>query len=978
MPLEKQNLNLNFAQGLDTKNDPFQVKPGKMLTLQNTVFSKGGLLTKRNGFGPLTSLPDTSFTDINTYEGNLIAVGNSFQFYNNQTLTWVNKGLFQPMDVQVVPMVRNSSDQITVDTAVAPNGLALTLYTNLLPSSPSAPFYQIVDSVTGHIIVPSVALPAGTGSQLAVQVLGSNFIVLFTNATGLQYIAIPIATPASPGAATTLIANVKVIGFSVFDAIVNGTTLYAAALLVSGTDIGYQALNSNLTLGGNANSTVATPLGIAMVADTTTGRVWAVWWDSVDSIIHTVNFNANMTVNLGRRSISPATPLVGNVTGAATGGVLTAFWDTSFGANSVLSSATISESGTISAVSVVARFSAVAGKAFFFAPTNTTYLLVSSGGPLQRVYYLEDVTGNIVAELAYQNAGTSGINNLPNIYINGNTVQMGYLVADQIQPINRAQGGSGTGVYAMHGINLVSFTFSNRNLTFNEIAGDHHFTGGFVWMYDGVKPVEHGFFQYPEGATAVNAAGGSQTAQQYYYYITYEWTDAAGNILRSAPSIPLAVTGAAASKTTLTIPTLRATYKRGANPVRIVIYRWSADQQIAYQVTNFNAPLLNDPTVDTVSFIDSQADSSIIGNLILYTTGGVVENISAPAAAASTLFKSRLFIVSAENRNLLWFSKQIIDKVPVEFSDLFTIFVPPTIGAQGNTGPIITISVMDDKLIVFKRNAIYYITGNGPDNTGANNDFSDPIFITGTVGCTNIKSVVLTPIGLIFQSDKGIWLLGRDLQTQYIGAPVEAFNSANVLSAQTILGVNQIRLTLDTGVTLMYDYFFEQWGSFVNIPGISTTIYQNKQTYLSTNGQSVFQETPGAYLDGTNPVLIKFATAWINLAGIQGFERAYFFQLLATWLSPHKLKIEIAYDYDPLVNQITTITPDNVLSITALEYWRIFLNRQKCQAFQVTVTESFDPAQGPAAGAGFTMSGMNLVVAAKKGRRTDAAKYSAS
>ena len=74
---------------------------------------------------------------------------------------------------------------------------------------------------------------------------------------------------------------------------------------------------------------------------------------------------------------------------------------------------------------------------------------------------------------------------------------------------------------------------------------------------------------------------------------------------------------------------------------------------------------------------------------------------------------------------------------------------------------------MDDKLIIFKKDAIYYITGTGPDNTGANGTFSDATFITSTVGCANPSSIVLMPNGIMFQSDKGIWLLDRQLGTTY-------------------------------------------------------------------------------------------------------------------------------------------------------------------------------------------------------------------
>jgi hypothetical protein len=289
---------------------------------------------------------------------------------------------------------------------------------------------------------------------------------------------------------------------------------------------------------------------------------------------------------------------------------------------------------------------------------------------------------------------------------------------------------------------------------------------------------------------------------------------------------------------------------------------------------------------------------------------------------------------------------------------------------------------MDDKLIMFKKNAIYYLTGDGPDNTGANSDYGDPVFVTSVVGCTNQASIVLTPNGLMFQSDKGIWLLGRDLSTQYIGAPAEAYNSSTVLSAINIPATNQVRFTLDSGVTLMWDHYYGQWGTFAGVPAVSSTVYQGLHTYLNSNGL-VFQETPGAFLDDTSPVLIKVKTAWIQLSGLQGYQRAWYFFLLGKYLSPHKLTVQIAMDYDPSVIQATTITPSNFSAAFGLdtpfgnaspfggpspvEQYRINLARQKCQSIQVTLLETFDPSHGVPAGAGLTLSGMNFVVGLKKG-----------
>ena len=191
-------------------------------------------------------------------------------------------------------------------------------------------------------------------------------------------------------------------------------------------------------------------------------------------------------------------------------------------------------------------------------------------------------------------------------------------------------------------------------------------------------PVEQNFFLYPDSIeVAGSGTSGSMSAQQYYYQATYEWTDNQGNAYRSAPSIPVTVTLTSDTSVLINIPTLRLTYKT-ANPVKTVIYRWSVAQQVYYQVTSITAPLLNNTTVDQVSYTDTASDATILGNNIIYTNGGVVEDTNGPASNIFTLFDTRFWLVDAEDPNLLWFSKQVIENTPVEMSDLFTFYVAPT------------------------------------------------------------------------------------------------------------------------------------------------------------------------------------------------------------------------------------------------------------------------------------------------------------
>jgi hypothetical protein len=573
-----------------------------------------------------------------------------------------------------------------------------------------------------------------------------------------------------------------------------------------------------------------------------------------------------------------------------------------------------------------------------------------------------------------------------------------YLANDFLATVNKGTnlpaGTPSNAIYTQTGVNLATFSINTIGQYSSEIASALHLTGGQLWEYDGVRPVEHGFQVWPENtAVTTSPTGGMIGAGTYYYQFTYEWTDNAGNLHRSAPSIPIVITTTGStSSNTLYVPTLRLTYKVAPNPVRIVGYRWSVAQQVYYQFTSLTSPTINNPAVDLVTIVDTLSDAEILGNVILYTTGGVIEDIAAPASVASALFNNRLFLIDAEDRNLLWFSKQVIEAVPVEMSDLLTLYVAPTTGAQGSTGPMTALAAMDDKLIVFKANAIYYINGTGPDNTGANSTFSDAIFITSAVGCPNPSSIVLMPNGLMFQSDKGIWLLGRDLSTTYIGAPVETYNSETVMSAQAIPATNQVRFVLSSNLTLMYDYFFNQWGTFTNKFAISSTLYNSTDTYLNSFG-NVYQEKANTYLDGSDPVLMSVTTGWINAAGLQGYERFYFANLLGTYFTPFKLNVLLAYDYNiGAPEQQIVVAPDNYVANWGGEaLWgsgpawggegqvfsaRLFPQKQKCQSFQVTINEQYDNSFGTSPGAGLSLSGLALIIGVKRGYRTQSAAKS--
>lgn len=1169
----KQAIDISFAQGLDTKTDAKRVPIGKFLKLVNMIFDVGQRLTKRNGYGNIPSLPDSSSTYLTTYKDNLTAVGTKITALNASNGSWVQKGSIQPLSLSTLPLLRNNLNQTSCDSVIAPNGLICTAYIE----NNGGVFtnkYVIANSITGqNIIAPSI-IPVTSGTVsggMRVFFIQNNFLIVFTNTVSgtpnLQYIRINSNNPISVST-NTVIASSNVPSSTVsWDGVVAGNTFYVA-YDISGPNVEIKSLNSSFVLssaiqiGSGYKSTM-----MSVTADITgpSPFIYVSFYDSSATNAYTALLDQNINVLMNPVQIFSSVAAL-NLTSAAQNGSCKIFWEVSnayvwdnsiptnfinsriiipqsstflsvfsSGASSItVSSAaglvngmvlvdnstpaniqagtTFTVSGTtltlshntagnsastpgdtlaaatLSSVATIIRSVGLASKAFII--NKVIYFLSAYSSPYQPTYFL--VNGNdslssspiVIAKLAYENGGGYLTTGLPSVTVTESLAQVPYLFKDLISAVNKgtavAAGTQVNGIYSQTGINLANFLFGTQGLDTAEIGNDLHLSGGFLSMYDGQIPVEHNFFLWPDtdqnnptdtaawtedssvSHTATFASGSNQVAvnsasgvvvgmsisdstnptyipagtiitainnlnltisnntihagsgdtvvihgniaskpdgatntNAYFYQFTYEWTDNQGNAFRSAPSIPVPVTttsGTNLGLISLNIPMLRLTYKI-ASPVKIVIYRWSIAQPIYYQITSITSPILNDTTIDSViNYPDVLSDAQILGNNILYTTGGVVEDVNAPASNIMTLFDNRLWLVDAEDPNLLWFSKEVIESTPVEMSDLFTFYVAPTTAAQGPTGPITAANPMDDKLCLFKRNSILYINGTGPDNTGANNQYSQPIFITSTVGCTNQQSIVFIPNGLMFQSDKGIWLLGRDLSTSYIGAPVQAYNNARVESAQNIPGTNQVRFILDVGITLMYDYYYDQWGTFSGVPAISSCIYQNLHTFINSHGQA-FQETPGIYLDGSNPVLLGVRTGHLRLGDLQNYQRSYFYYLLGQYISPHKLYVSNYYDYSDSPEDSRVISPTNNSpkygdppnipygqnnlygGPKSLESWRVFAQR-KCMALSIEIQEIYDPSFGVAAGAGLTLSGISLVVGMKSTFRTQSSAHS--
>lgn len=504
-------------------------------------------------------------------------------------------------------------------------------------------------------------------------------------------------------------------------------------------------------------------------------------------------------------------------------------------------------------------------------------------------------------------------------------------------------------------------------------AGESTYYGSsYLMSYSGGVAAEHGFFVNPEALTKVSetVTASGLTAGVYQYIVVYEWIDSFGQKQVSTPSPSLSVTVVSASFAQIEI-NFQNTLFTNKGFVTAVLYRTIVGTVDVYYRTLEKTIVISSPST---SFYDKETDADIKIRTSLYTTGGIIENTTPVSSSDLRFHNERIFKIDSENRKLISYSKVFEPEVAMEFSDSFRILVEDNQGRRSED--LSCLASLDGKLIMFKKNSILGMAGEGPDNTGLANDFTKPELITTDVGCDNPKSIALTPDGIIFQSSKGIYLIDRGLQVSYIGYPVEAFNGETVVSSILMEDINEIRFITELGKTLVYEYFNKQWTVFSNYESVSACLHKGKMAHAKSD-DTIFRED-GTFSDNGAYIPQKLTTGWLKINGSQAYQRVYEFLILGEYKSEHKLKINLYYDYKEYSQQEIILTAsdanyERVIAPTDSQLyagdidgtyqWRIRPEVQKCQAMKIEIVEETNGTVGE----GLSFSNLSFIVGVKKG-----------
>lgn len=1029
MPLDRQVIVMPLAQGLDTKTDVKQVEAGKLLELENGVFTTLRAIRKRNGNVALgrqivneNSAVVTAGVGLASYQDELLlADGETLFSYDQGNNGWVNKDQYVTVSVSKQSVIKDTYEQTYVDGVTHSSGIQAYVWQDSasVPASTTTIKYCIIDGATNQTIVPSTVLTT-TGIKPKVLVAGGLFVFYFydtnsaqiklatlsvSNVSGTPTITAITASGASNDAPDSTYPNydVSVVSTQGGDQIAlafnngnAGTTLRLYSINVPTTQnvtevvIGYRSraisvFEANTSSIGNAGVTIVFASDNGSSPYTTTIRFY-----SYDFQLQPIQ---NGTIASGL-TYQEARLITGINTGSGVG--FTVFYSYFQTTANYASKAVVDSTYSVTNTAIWKRNVSPIGRAFavnekIYVPVTFYYpgAIDPTGGDTetQSVYFLLDADGNVIAKALDQYAGnspatTSSLSAPPLAtisFLDSETVRIPVLEQVLI---------SGSITATSTNVSSVDFAFNDAQHAVNHVtlANNLHLSGGFLSMYDGIKAVEHNFHLYPITGTAV--AGGTgypsiptapQTSGVYNYTACFEWVDNQGNIHQSKPASYKTVTINSGQRVQISCNYLSLTAKDASRPIQIVFYRTLGDGTIFHRVSSLTAPDLNviDGVSGSFTFTDTTTDIDLATRPQLYTQPlsqnavAEVENYPAPPTNLMALHRNRLFVMDSTNPLSLWYSKFPATFTPVAFNDAQVKQIDP------RGGNVTALATVDDKLLVFKRGHIFFIVGQGPDNTGLNNDFSDAILITTDCGCIDPRSVVGTPVGIMFQSAKGIYLIDRSLQVQYVGAPVEAYNSETITSATLIPNTNQVRFTLKSGKTLVFDYYVQQWGTFTNQYAIDSIVWQDGTIILRSNGTTL-RETPNVFTDAGSPIRLKIATSWLSFANVQGFQRVRRAQILGGFKSAHNLLVNVCVDFNDNTIQQAVITPTTPTVYGGsspygaeavyggefqLYQWRIDLARQKCQAVKLI----FEDVPVSGSGEGLNLTSLGFEVGAKKG-----------
>lgn len=928
--LNWQVMSLPFRAGLNQKADD-RARPQPFLDIcRDAQFDElGGLQTRF----PFAAMSNAIFGGGTLANCRRLAVVNdelcvftdvALYSWNAQLAKWVLRGTHLGVAVDEQQRFVTTGDQVDGDRAEL-NGTIVYAWTEGAGTATSV-YAAAMDKASGSVLVgPTAISPAGTFAGRARLVALATKILLFTDdgAGNLKVRAIDPADPAT-GFASVATTVLGVVFLGKYDVV-----------RVDGADQAVGACNRNPTTSYTvftvtaalavATSTKARtadgPLAVATITGGAQTQLVRGNGTNVQGDLLTTSTLADVFVNQAIGTVV-GTP-INQIAVAFAGATATVFWDsleTTGSGNASFSTKvnTVTTANVVGAQAVLVLRLGIASRAFTRAGSVFVWLVFAEQsantgtgiglgirGQLQNTYLLYRADGHITAKSVFQVAGgySPSAGHLPGVATTSGTGDdLAWLGAFRRKI---ALGGADHTGYSSRSPIDITFSFdSNAARRSVRLGATMYITGGILLQYDGTGLFEVGFFNYPWAfATQDSGVAGNVAAGTYSWKSTWKWTNGRGEVERSTTATGEQLTLALAHFVIISIFFLLVTRKVAPRSVTVEIWRTAAntDQGSPYYlatgqdpgvITGDNCFIPNDTTQTGLVWNDNFADATLISKEQNPQNDGTLESLAPPAAKIAIATDTRIYLAGvAGDPDAIWYSRLRKEGEIASFHDGNRAFVPRDGGA------ITGLVIHNETLTAFRSTAIYRLPGGGFNNLGQGQNF-EAFMVASDVGAVSHEAVATIPLGTIFKSRKGWYLLTPGWSTQYIGDKVADYDSETVLAVDVVETQHQVRI-LTSGRMLVWDYYavtaespIGQWGEWTIADGIDSLIWNGTHVYLTATGPKQQQATYAGVTYG-----MDVETADIKLSDLQGASRCRKVQPFGELRSDCLVRTRIAYNY---------------------------------------------------------------------------------
>lgn len=969
-------LTVPFTGGLNESINARHVPAGQLTTAQNVVYPREGTLDKRYGY---TALPGNVLANakrLAVFKDELVAInGTRLYSYADGASAWEDTDAVPAPRVTRQPAFNTAASYQQFDIAYHANGLFIYAYVENAQA-----YALIVDADNGAIVLGPSAVGAGATTAVKLCVIGTKAILVYsTTAPDVRGSTIDIVTLGSWSATATLQDTAMVnangmIGFAEMSDRFAVSYEVAANSIRTRTWSSALAVQASVTTAGFAAFAATTALG----ARGTTGETL---WVGVGGPGGTCVVGLNpatlaTTVAITTMNATATPQSIGIERVSATQAVVVS----GFFAGVIIYRQVSTAAATVGPIQTLWTMG-LASRPFIVGSSVYVVLVHGNGAgttSAQPTYYVADlivseVTNVIIPRLSAIVAPRIGsqfaalITEVPHVVTTG-TSKVETLIA-----VARTTSGRS-------GLDRVTIDMASTRRWMPAQVGESLHLNGFE--YDGNRVFETSYAYYPIVSTHTTPAGGIGAGTRKYK-ICYEQVDRQGNVHRSAPGPAggYTVTIAGALDVSLQIYNLLLSARpKQLTPgvydpnsiVYVVLYRTTAGGTVYYRVTPEPYPVANRCLLGTQinTILDSMTDTVLISNPLLYTEGGVLDNVCPPSFVHVCAHKNRAWGIGDDERTI-WFSQPYDTGVAPGFNELLTFRV------DDSPNKLTGVASFLDKLIVFTAREIYAVYGDGPALSGVGSDLSPPQLVSSAIGCINPLSIVQSPMGLHFQSERGFELLDASLQVvpfESHGALVYQTTSAypTCAGATVVPAQSHVRFAMGSR-TIVWDYRRNRWSVFsmnsYSALGAGTPVtaaaFHNTHGYVMAQSDAVNKEVTTAWTDNGNWVTAIAETGWLHEGGgFQGWQRIRRIRLLGERFTAHNLTIDLARDYAAYTESHAV----SELTSTASGEWFRFTpgtGIAKCSAFRMKITDSAPLSIGT--GQGAALNGFALETIVKPG-----------